>query len=107
MRQGAVVHLPVGTLRAGEVAGVSGVAVRGRAACRGVEKQRPLAVIMTFVHRTRLLRRRFASGLSLLGARGQAVGMRDEMGVCAALSNTGYWPKYRLRDRLLAGPDPK
>ena len=40
MRQGAVVHLPVGTLRAGEVAGVSGVAVRGRAACRGVEKQR-------------------------------------------------------------------
>ena len=56
---------------------------------------------MTFVHRTRLLRRRFASGLSLLGARGQAVGMRDEMGVCAALSNTGYWPKYRLRDRLL------
>ena len=100
-RQGAVVHLPVGTLRAGEVAGVSGVAVRGRAACRGVEKQRPLAVIMTFVHRTRLLRRRFASGLSLLGARGQAVGMRDEMGVCAALSNTGYWPKYRLRDRLL------
>ena len=62
-------------------------------------------MIMTFVHRTRLLRRRFASGLSLLGARGQAVGMRDEMGVCAALSNTGYWPKYRLRDRLLTGSE--
>ena len=66
---------------------MSGVAVRGRAACRGVEKQRPLAVIMTFVHRTRLLRRRFASGLSLLGAGGQAVGMGDEMGLCVALSN--------------------
>ena len=44
-------------------------------------------MIMTFVHRTLLLRRRFASGLSLLGAGGQAVGMNDEMGVCAALSN--------------------
>ena len=34
-----------------------------------------------------LLRRRFASGLSLRGAGDQAVGMNDEMGVCAALSN--------------------
>ena len=68
----------------------------------GVEKQRAAGCDNDVrAHRTRLLRRRFASGLSLLGARGQAVGMRDEMGVCAALSNTGYWPKYRLRDRLL------
>ena len=66
---------------------MSGVAVRGRAACRASRSSGPLAVIMTFVTTTLLLRRRFASGLSLRGAGDQAVGMNDEMGACAALSN--------------------